>query len=43
MTRIVVIPGLVPGIHPSVRSSACMSLDPGNKRRDDKSIYWSAS
>ena len=34
-TLIVVIPGLVPGIHRSACSGARRSLDPGDKHRDD--------
>jgi hypothetical protein len=30
-----VIPGLVPGIHPTTGSGVCCELDPGNKCRDD--------
>ena len=33
--RAPVIPGLVPGIHPSTCSGICGDLDPGNKCRDD--------
>jgi len=33
--RTTVIPGLVPGIHPSTRAAPGCTLDPGNKCRDD--------
>ena len=36
---VVVIPGLVPGIHLSARSGACAWLDPGDKHRDDRDAF----
>jgi hypothetical protein len=34
-----VMPRLVPGIQSATRSGACLALDPGDKRRDDKGCH----
>ncbi len=42
---VVVMPGLVPGIHPSTDAGASRALDPGDKHRDDRQLvkFWEAA